>query len=109
HDSAPLDVTRLIHLAAFICQTPMAALTLVDGERYWVDSAIALPSAAEATILALGARTLSSSTSIFLSSLADDSDLTCESLVTASVVIQFYAGIPLVLRDGTPVGVLSVM
>ena len=36
------DFDELAHLAAYVCRTPMAVISLVDSERQWFKSVVGL-------------------------------------------------------------------
>jgi PAS domain S-box-containing protein len=109
NDSTQSNFERLIGLASFICQAPMAAITLVDKERHWLESTLGLSNATEDITLVLCNHTLQAAQPCIIGNLAEDSSLPREEVYAIACHVQFYVGIPLVLHDGTPVGVLCVM
>lgn len=95
--------------AAALVGTPMAAMSIIDGDRDWFPIAIGLP--------ALTARALSFCASAILTpdrifcvpDARTDMRFAANELVTASPWIRFYAGAPLLDGAGQPLGALCAV
>jgi EAL domain-containing protein (putative c-di-GMP-specific phosphodiesterase class I) len=101
---------RLAEVAAHICGTPMAAVTLVDSDRQWFKASVGLGGLREtprawsfcSDVVAAGGPVVVSD------ALADPAY--CDNpLVTDGPQVRAYAGAPLISRDGLPLGALCVI
>ncbi len=116
HSYAVLDTPAescfddLVKLAAFICQTPMAMVSLVDGERQWFKSRLGLDQQEMERHLSFCAHAILQSDQIFeVCDASSDPRFCGNPLVTAEPCICFYAGMPLVTSDGHALGTLCVL
>ncbi|MBD1919606.1 PAS domain S-box protein [Microcoleus sp. FACHB-831] len=104
----------LAHLAAYICQTPIALISLIDSKRRWLKSKFGLTPTAIHQYLALSFHAILQSEAypsgvmVVRDTLADARFAT-NPLLRANPKIRFYAGVPLVTRGGLTLGVLTVM
>lgn len=99
----------LAHLAAYVCRTPIAVVSLVDSTRQWFKSAVGLPFAECPRSAAFCAHTILG-TDLFIVEEADaDERFADHPWVAASPFIRFYAGAPLITPDGHAIGSLAVM
>ncbi len=108
-DPEPLydAVTRL---AAAVCQAPIALVSLVDAERQWFKSNQGLPGVSETPRAhAFCAHAIRAPGLMEVPDTLADARFAGNPLVTGSPHIRFYAGQPVCLPDGTPLGTLCVI
>ena len=100
------DITRL---AAFICGTPIAAITLVDAERQWFKYSVGLDVRQTPRDVAFCAHTILQPDLMVVPDAAQDIRFQDNPLVTGAPNVRFYAGMPLVTEGGHALGALCVI
>ena len=109
-DTEPEQVYQdAVLLAAQICGTSMAAISLVDQDRQWFKAELGLGMRETPLDWSFCRYTIADSSSLEIADAAQDERFRDNPLVTGAPNIRFYAGAPLVLADGHAVGALCVL
>jgi len=105
-DDAFDDLTRL---AARLCDTPIALVSLVDEHRQWFKSRVGLDATETPRSQAFCGYTILGDRPLVITDAARDPRTADNPLVTEQPGIGFYAGVPLRLDSGHALGSLCVI
>lgn len=96
-------------LASHICNTPMALITLVDEDRQWFKSRVGIEVTETSRAVSFCAHAIKQNDIMIVPDTWQDERLRDNPQVTGAPHIRFYAGAPLITRDGFALGTLCVI
>lgn len=109
-DSEPEEAfDDLVTLAAHICQTPMAMLSLVDDHRQWFKSKVGVQVRETPKDISICAHAIQQKDLFIVPDTHEDARFRENPLVLGEPSIRFYAGAPLINDDGFALGTLCVV
>ncbi len=110
-DSPPeAEFDDIVLLAANVCETPIAMISLVDERRTWFKARIGLALAEMPRDISFCAQAIARPHELMtVPDALADARFANNPLVSGEPYIRFYAGMPLVASDGHVIGVLCVI
>lgn len=100
------DLTKI---ASYVCQTPIALISLIDENRQWFKSEIGLGERETPLQNSICAHAILEHSFLEVPDTTKDTRFDCNPLVTGYPHLRFYAGAVLRTPDGLPLGTVCVL
>jgi diguanylate cyclase (GGDEF)-like protein/PAS domain S-box-containing protein len=100
--------TAMVQLASYICQTPFAAISLVDENRQWFKAIVGADVKETPRDIAFCAHTILTPDPMVIPNALEDERFFDNPVVVDLLKLRFYAGVPLVTPSGFRLGTLCV-
>jgi PAS domain S-box-containing protein len=103
------EYDAITRLASYICQVPVALISLIDVDRQWFKSVIGLDATETSRADAFCNYTILNDEILEVTNAAEDETFKHNPFVKGDAHIRFYAGAPLIDPDGNRLGSLCVV
>lgn len=100
---------QLTHLIAYICEVPIAAISLIDAQRQWYKSKIGFISSEEPRNITFCNHAILQQDIFIIPDASKDKRFDKNPFVIGDAQIRFYAGAPLIAPNNIVLGTLCVL
>jgi GAF domain-containing protein len=109
-DTAPEEAFNdITHLASYICQCPIATISIIEEHRQWYKAAMGINMDETPRGMAFCSHTILQTEMLVVSDATKDSRFADNPAVTKAPFVRFYAGLPLINPEGFALGTLCVV
>ncbi len=105
----PVELDEIVHLARYICQCPIATVSIIEEFRQCFIAKVGLVLQETPRDVAFCAHTILEKKTLIVPDATKDPRFSDNPLVTADPHLRFYAGVPLINADGCALGTLCVL
>ncbi|MDD2792845.1 MAG: GAF domain-containing sensor histidine kinase [Sediminibacterium sp.] len=103
------EFNDVVKLAATICRTPIAIISLMDAQRQWFKARVGIDATEFPRNISFCGHTITSDDPVFeVNDATQDERFLDNPLVTGDPYIRFYAGAPLINSNGFKMGTIAV-
>ena len=107
--SCKAQFEEVVLTAAAICQTPIVLVSLIDRNRQWFKAQFGFGSQETGLDMSICAKAIEHEGVFVVTNAEADPRVNSNPLVYGQPSIQFYAGAPLIVADGTAIGMVCVL
>lgn len=100
---------EVVRLAAAICHTPIALVSLIDWDRQWFKAEVGFGVRQTRLDKSICAKAIDHDGVFVVTDAEMDPRVNANPLVYGEPGIRFYAGAPLIVPDGTAIGMVCVL
>ena len=109
-DTEPESIfENVVNLATYICNTPVAAISLVDEQRQWFKAVKGVDMKETPRDISFCSHAILQDEPLIIRNTLVDERFFDNPLVTGELGVRFYAGVPLVTSEGCNIGTLCVI
>lgn len=100
---------EIVKLASYICDTPIAVISLVDKDKQWYKAKVGIEARETSRDLSFCAHAINLDDTLIVNDALEDNRFFDNPLVTEEPNIRFYAGVQLRTKDGHVLGTLCAI
>ena len=104
------EFNDVAQLAATICKTPIALISLIDAKRQWFKAKVGIELNEFPRDISFCGHTIIADSEVFeITDTSEDERFLDNPLVIGEPFIRYYAGVPLINKNGYKMGTISVL
>ncbi|MFZ6010805.1 MAG: GAF domain-containing sensor histidine kinase [Bacteroidota bacterium] len=106
---AEIDYDDIAKLAAFVCNSPISLITLIDEKRQWFKARVGVSITEMPREISLCTHTIEQHDMVIVSDVTKDERFCNHPMASNSFGLKFYAGIPLTTPTGFNLGTICII